>query len=123
MLGVASEQEFNRMLDVINDNDRVRDSFKRFLTAKNTLKRLENFRRVVESGTHDLPYSIRENLDSNLSGIGNIIRTFRNDSGHPSGRIIEREQVYVLMNLFVAYVRQIHDLCDHFAVEDPADEN
>ena len=61
-----------------------------------------------------LPDEIKENLDTNLDGIMNTIRNFRNDSGHPSGNRISREQCYVNLNLFVPYCKKAYQLIDFF---------
>ena len=60
------------------------------------------------------PAEIREDLDTHFAGILSVIRTFRNDSGHPSGKILEREQTYVLLQMFVPYCKKLYQLMDFF---------
>ena len=62
----------------------------------------------------NLPTDIKENLDIEFDGILSVIRTFRNDSGHPSGKILEREQTYVLLQMFIPYCKKIYQLIDFF---------
>jgi hypothetical protein len=50
-----------------------------------------------------------------FSGILSIIRNFRNDSGHPSGKIIEREQAYILLQLFIPYCKKMYQMKDYFS--------
>lgn len=114
MLGVAAENEFNLLLEVIRESEIAGDKFKRVFAARNSLEKLDKFRRIIENNKQDIPYEVRESLDTNLIGIADIIRTFRNESGHPSGKIISREQVYVLLRLFVSHIRQIKQLRDFY---------
>ena len=55
---------------------------------------------------------MKEDLDTNFSGILSIIRNFRNQSGHPSGKIIDREQAYILLQLFPPYCKKMYQLMD-----------
>jgi hypothetical protein len=43
-----------------------------------------------------------------------VIRTYRNESGHPTGKIIDREQTFVLLQLFIPYIKKLHQLREHF---------
>jgi len=56
------------------------------------------------------PPEIKEDLDTHFMGILSIIRTFRNQSGHPTGKIIDGEQAYVLMQLFISYCKKLYQL-------------
>jgi len=58
---------------------------------------------------------VKEDLDTNFSGILSIIRNFRNQSGHPSGKIIDREQAYILLQLFPPYCKKMYQLMDFYA--------
>jgi hypothetical protein len=71
----------------------------------------------VEEDTRPAPKHfvarIKEDLDTHFAGILSVIRTFRNQSGHPTGRIIDREQAYVLLQLFIPHCRKMYQLRDH----------
>lgn len=47
------------------------------------------------------------------AGVVSIVRTFRNESAHPTGKIIDREQAYVLLCLFIPYCRKMYQLMQH----------
>ena len=52
-----------------------------------------------------------EDVDTNLTAIQSVLRIARNDAGHPSGgRAPEREQVYVYLQFFVPFARQLMHL-------------
>jgi hypothetical protein len=50
-------------------------------------------------------------MPSRFGAILAVIRNFRNESGHPSGKIIEREQAYVLLS----YCKKVYQLRDWLA--------
>lgn len=117
MLGVASEHTFLKLLEKIEATGTYKSTFKKAFDERNISKKFEVFKNRLkqEMGSNiSLPDEIIENLDTNLDGIMNTIRNFRNDSGHPSGNIISREQCYVNLNLFVPYCKKAYQLIDFF---------
>jgi hypothetical protein len=59
-----------------------------------------------------LPKELKENLDNYLIGLFSIIRSTRNDAGHPSGREIRREPLYAYLATFPEYLKKVYDLID-----------
>lgn len=118
MLGVASEHTFLKLLEKIENTGTYKLTFKKAFEERNISKKFEAFKNKLkkEMGNNNisLPNEIKENLDTNLDGILNTIRNFRNDSGHPSGNIISREQCYVNLNLFIPYCKKAYQLIDFF---------
>jgi hypothetical protein len=113
MLGVATEHTFGLIVEAAAKSEDAQD-FAPVERERSLLARLDKFRRVLDQKRKDLPLDIREDLDTNFSGIQSIVRNFRNQAGHPTGQLIDREQVYVLLNLFVPYGRKMYQLIDHF---------
>ncbi|QCG94471.1 hypothetical protein E6C67_11125 [Azospirillum sp. TSA2s] len=58
---------------------------------------------------------IREDLETNFLAVQSLIRTFRNQAGHPTGTKPSREQVYVLLQLFAPYARKLYQLRDELS--------
>ncbi len=118
ILGVASEHTFLKLLEKIETIGTYKSTFKKAFDERNISKKFEAFKNRLkqEIGNNNisLPDEIKENLDTNLDGIMNTIRNFRNDSGHPSGNIISREQCYVNLNLFIPYCKKAYQLIDYF---------
>ncbi len=54
-----------------------------------------------------LPYEVTEDLDTNCLAVQSLLRIARNDAGHPTGAAPQREQVYVYLQLFVPFARQL----------------
>jgi hypothetical protein len=61
-----------------------------------------------------LPEHLADDLHTILDRVFNVIRTTRNDAGHPSGRFIERETVHANLLLFPSFCRRIYGLIAHF---------
>jgi len=116
MLGVASEHTFNLLLEEIQKNTHWKTIFSKTTEEKGALRKINKFKKILEGHMGDLPQEIKEDLDTQFSGIISIIRNFRNDSGHPTGKIVSREQVFVLLQLFVPYCKKLYALMEFFKI-------
>ena len=116
MLGVATEDSFELLLEDTQQNAGYAALFRSLLKDRSILRKVNKFRKVLEHKVESLPPHVKEGLDTNFSGIIELIRTFRNKSGHPTGKIIDREQTYVLLNLFIPYCKKIYQLREFFSV-------
>lgn len=114
MVGVAVESLFLKLLETIEKNNKYYPLFKNVFDQKTILQKLNKFRNILEQNQSILTPELKEDLDTNFSGIMTMIRNFRNESGHPSGKIISREQCYILLQLFVPYCRKMYQLIKHF---------
>lgn len=114
MLGVATEHSFLKLLEVIEGNRTCSKTYQKAFSQRTILQKFNKFRNILEQNTANLPVNIKEDLDTNLGGILSMIRTFRNESGHPSGKIITREQTYVLLQLFIPCCKKIYELIEYF---------
>jgi hypothetical protein len=114
MLGVATEHTFLLMLEAVEANPRHQPTYRRVFQERLLLPKANRFKAILDNNLAGLPAEIREDLDTHFAGILSIIRTFRNQSGHPTGQIIGREQAYVLLNLFLPYGKKLYQLRNHF---------
>ena len=97
MLGVASEHSFLLLVEAAETSPKYGSHFATVSKERTILQKFRKFRAALENNVLTaLPGDIKENLDIEFDGILSVIRTFRNESGHPSGKILEREQTYVL---------------------------
>jgi len=117
MLGVATEHTFLLLLDAIRANVNVAKIIAKVDKERSILPKVNAFKGVLETHVKRLPSAFREDLDTQFLGILSIIRTFRNESGHPTGKIIDREQAYVLLHLFVPYCKKMYQLREFFDAE------
>lgn len=115
MLGVATEHTFLLLLEQIEQNQAYSATFASVSKERMILTKVNKFKAILDQQLPKLPSPIKEDLDTHFAGILSIIRTFRNQSGHPSGKIIDREQCYVLLQLFIPYGKKMYQLMSHYA--------
>lgn len=115
MLGVASEHSFLLLVEATESNATYGQNFENVSKQKTILQKFRKFRAALEQHVQPaLPPELKEDLDVQFDGILSVIRKFRNDAGHPSGKIMEREQVYVLLQMFIPYCNKLYGLIDFF---------
>jgi len=115
MLGVAAEHSFLLLLEEIDKNPHKKGKYSSISSERTILAKISKFNNILrDEDMKNLQSDIKENLESNFNGILHLIRQFRNESGHPSGNIISREQTFVLLQLFVPYCKKIYQLKSFF---------
>lgn len=114
MIGVATEHTFLLLLDTIEKNPKYNTTYKGVFEQRTILQKINKFKNILDQDLKQLPSEIKEDLDTHFASILSIIRTFRNDAGHPTGKIIEREQAFILLQLFIPYCKKLYKLIDHF---------
>jgi len=112
MLGVAIEDAFEDLLEAVDRNSQMQQLFKPAQKERGILRRFNRFWSTLEQHLDLLNSATREDLDTNFRGILSLLRNFRNESGHPSGRLISREQAYVNLHLFIPCCKKIYELRD-----------
>ena len=113
MLGVASERLFDLLLEHFIDalaSDRERENLEKRTDGKFVTVRYDEFKKRLDPKKGQLPLPMRDNLDTALTSIFNLIRQHRNDSGHPTGRVISRNEAYALLNVFPHYYGEMATL-------------
>jgi hypothetical protein len=107
MLGVAAEIEFLRLLKICSSSPSHKERFHGIDNQKTILQKIIKFRHALGQIVGSLPQNAREGLEANFDAIQSVIRIARNDAGHPTSKIPDREQVYVYMQLFIPFARQV----------------
>lgn len=115
-LGCASEKAILLLIDacqnsLVNSIDKAN-----FIKKTDTIsikRKHDEFQNILKSKILTvLPYDIKENLDNYLTGLFSIIRAHRNDAGHPSGKVIQREHLYAYLVVFPEYLEKVYSLLD-----------
>ncbi len=115
MIGVAAEGLFLKLLDLIEQHATWGQTFKNVFEQRTILPKLNKFINLAEQHLMKvLPSEVKENFNTELVGIQNMIRNARNEAGHPSGKVISRDECFVLLRLFIPYAKKIHDLSGFF---------
>ena len=115
MLGVAAEHSFLLLLEAAEASPKYGSRFSSAAKQRTILPKFRKFKAALDQHVlSDLPSDLKEDLDTDFAGVLSVIRTTRNESGHPTGKILGREQTYVLLQLFVPYCKRIYRLIDFF---------
>lgn len=107
MLGVAAEAEFLRLIDVATASAQHGRLFSSVTRERVIRGKIDKMQAGLEQIKSSLPRDAIEDLGTNFLAIQSVLRIARNDAGHPSPAHPEREQVYVYLQLFVPFARQL----------------
>ena len=113
MVGVASERILIVLRDVILNSVKEDDRRKKFKesTENQTAKRIhDEIEKKLDPIREQLPLELQDSIGTEVGGIFQEIRRTRNDAGHPTGRIIEKEEAYALLQLFPVYAKAAYCL-------------
>ena len=117
MLGGASEKAvlllFEAYGNAITNPIRQKKFFEDLERANSIFRKYEIFDKRFATTRPQLPIELQENVNSLLRGVFDLIRSSRNDAGHPtSGVLVDRDTVYSHLRLFVPYCKRIYGLID-----------
>lgn len=115
MVGGAAEKEFLRLAERLACSSQA-PTFAPVQNERTLLQKIRKFGNILDNMSRTLPSGVREDLDTHFSSIQALIRNFRNEAGHPSGAQIDREQTYVLLQLFIPFGRKLRELEAHFCL-------
>lgn len=121
MLGVATEHTFNLLLETTQENPLWETKFSKVSDEWGALRQINKFKEILDKNAKDIPKKIKEDLDTHFFSIVSVIRTFRNESGHPTGKIVSREQAFVLLQLFIPYCKKLYALMEFFKATQSVD--
>lgn len=109
MLGVAAEAEFLRLVDVATSSATYGSAFNAVAKENFVRPKITKFQTVLKPLLQNLtPKNHFEDFETNLNLIQSVLRIARNEAGHPTGTSVpEREQVYIFLQLFVPFARQL----------------
>jgi hypothetical protein len=115
MLGVASEAVFMQLYNWFFDNAtnaKLKDKLSRIQKRNDLRGKFDIVYGELEREKNLFEVDIRDNMETNLNGIFQLIRLQRNDSGHPTGKLIPRYQLFIYLNIFPAYCECVYSILD-----------
>lgn len=107
MLGVAAEAEFLKLLDVARSRPSVGKYFSSAAKERFIRQKIARFLPALKTIGSQLDPQAVEDLETNFAPIQSVLRIARNDAGHPTSASPQRENVYVNLQLFVPFARQV----------------
>ena len=107
MVGVASERILLNLRSVIEsalDTKQKQDKFTADTAGKSVKRIYDEIQKRLDPIMEQITTALKkEDISAELSGIFDLIRKTRNDAGHPTGRKVEREEAFALLQLFPSY--------------------
>lgn len=108
MVGVAAEAEFLKLIEVASASPVHGAAFSPVQKPTFIRQKITKFQSILKPLAPTLPQSAVEDFDINIGMIQSVLRIARNEAGHPTaGAPPEREQVYVFLQLFIPFARQL----------------
>ena len=118
MLGVAAEAAFLEMAEAFcaclpeKEAGKLRGFVESPKSKYSAL--LDEFRKRFEVRKGDFTPAIGEKIDLQLNTILELIRTYRNDSGHPTGVRMERDECHQSLVAFTTTAKRLYSLKREF---------
>jgi hypothetical protein len=107
MLGVAAEAEFLRLIEVASTSAKYGATFAPVTKPAFIGQKITKFLGILKPLGSSLPRDATEDLETNFLMIQSVLRIARNQAGHPTAGAPQREQVYVNLQLFAPFARQL----------------
>jgi len=117
MLGVASEAAFLEMAsESIPWFDSAGEKLQKLLDkpAEPFVNKFVEFRKRIEPRKNELPTEISDNMSLTFDSILDTLRIVRNESGHPTGKKVSRDDQYISFHMFGRYLTKMYILRDFF---------
>jgi hypothetical protein len=118
MIGGAAEKAMLLLVDAFGNalsDTKAKERYEKETASWLISRKYEALWKRLESLASQLPDGLGDNLHVILDRVFDLIRTTRNDAGHPTGKQIEREAVYANLLLFPGYSKRVYALIDHFS--------
>lgn len=112
-LGCASEKALLLLVgaahDAIGDASR-KAKFKKKVSGRPIKAKFDALVNLLTSIKGSIPKEIADGLETVLYGVFEMIRKNRNDAGHPTGKIVAREEAYAALQVFIPYCEKLYSL-------------
>jgi hypothetical protein len=118
MLGVASEAAFLEMALAFGDwlPEAQREKFAKIIEdlRRNYTDKFREFRKRVEPRKPELPGELSDGMSLWLDSVLDLLRIYRNDAGHPTGKQITHDDAFINLQIFAPYLRKLYALRTFF---------
>lgn len=110
MLGVAAEHRVELLIAAAERSPRFPNAFASISAERGILKRTRKLIALLQPHLKAMPSDLREGLETHFQSIQEVIRVARNDTGHPTGEIKNRQTVYVYLQLYAPFAAKSREL-------------
>lgn len=112
-LGCASEKALLLLIGKYADSlpASMQAKFRKNTEGHLVKRQFDEFTKMLGSHLmHHMPGDVKDGLEVALLGVFSMIRTYRNEAGHPTGKVIAREQCYANIMVFPTYLKRVYAL-------------
>jgi hypothetical protein len=112
-LGCASEKALLLLIGAYGDalQSPRQEKFRKNTEGLVIKRQFDEFNKMLDSHLKGLlPADLKENLDVALLAVFALLRTNRNEAGHPTGKTVQREQAYASLTVFPTYLKKVYEL-------------
>lgn len=118
MLGVASEQIILDLIEsfteALPDSDQ-KERLRKIINSSTMIwRKYTTFLFVYDKMKGNYPKKLVHNSETWIKYVFDMIRTYRNETGHPNEIYIENELAFANLRLFIPYVEKVYQLIDYF---------
>lgn len=118
MIGVASEAAFLELGAAFSRvlSEQSKDRFLSvFDNPKQTyIAKFAEFRKRLEPRKPMIPEELSDGMELWLNSVLDLLRVYRNDGGHPTGKSIDRDDCFINLRMFARYIKKMYLLKGFF---------
>lgn len=117
MLGVASEAavlEVALTLANMMEESEAKPYLETINSRRqNFVAKFEAFQQKLRSKKPLLPSDFADSLELTMNAVADLLRIYRNDAGHPTGKLVDRDDCFIHLRMFVRYAKKLYSLKEH----------
>ncbi len=118
MLGVASEAAFLEMARSFGNwlPDGQKQKFLKIIDDPrlNYIAKFLDFRKKIEPLKSSIPDELSGSMSLTLDSVLDLLRVYRNEAGHPTGKQVARDDAFVNLQMFARYLEKLYALKTFF---------
>jgi hypothetical protein len=77
-------------------------------------QRFLGYRNKLEPRKSSLPEDLSDGIDLTLDAIADLLRVYRNEAGHPTGKQIGRDRAKINLEMFARYLERMYAFKEFF---------
>lgn len=116
-IGCASEKAFLLLIEAYTNflpSQKEQEKFRERTDGKFVKRQFEEFQKSFGGQKGRIDKELLDGIEIVLNGVFELLRQSRNSTGHPTGKAMERENVFVSLQVFVTYCKRIYALIHYF---------
>lgn len=119
MLGCAAEKGILLLFDSYlawierNFSTKESDNLKKIVN-KNISKKFDELNKSLNGHRANINQDLFDDFDIFISSLFTIIRKNRNDAGHPTDKIIDKDELRSMIYVFINHCKKIYDFIEYF---------